>query len=431
MWLYQYVSIGFATAAITCNALSIDNKPNSSRHTTLSSRRRWIAKGLISSTASITLLLADEPSSAIAKDVDSLPNELKQYTALAPLGTPTSTGDKTTRLSLSDLAARLSLDLVDGSNGNGGYFISGDISTDIFRDDCKFIDPTNSVSSLSRYQNALKILFDPQQSYVELLEPLAIDESNKTINARIRSGGILQLPWHPCISPYESTITYSVDTDGLIASQTQQWSISASQALKETFTPFSVPYSSINKPQDEPVEVTQLFTLVNGKRPNGYTQSERNQIASLIDTIVAARYKWHREDLPGKWSLSYLQPGTSGEGIDRRIPFPDLPFNNNYQFFTSDTVTNIGEILGPILEVRVGGSLVEDDTSSLSTPKRFQANIEKGGLCLGGGSQEDSSCVPLPIKGEGIFDGVYLGKRLRIGQNINGGGARVVQVKIS
>lgn len=222
-----------------------------------------------------------------------------------------------------------------------------------------------------------------------------------------------------------------MDTDGLIASQTQQWSISASQALKETFTPFSVPYSSINKPQDEPVEVTQLFTLVNGKRPNGYTQSERNQIASLIDTIVAALYKWHREDLPGKWSLSYLQPGTSGEGIDRRIPFPDLPFNNNYQFFTSDTVTNIGEILGPILEVRVGGSLVEDDTSSLSTPKRFQANIEKGGLCLGGGSQEDSSCVPLPIKGEGIFDGVYLGKRLRIGQNINGGGARVVQVKIS
>ena len=24
-------------------------------------------------------------------------------------------------------------------------------------------------------------------------------------------------------------------------------------------------------------------------------------------------------------------------------------------------------------------------------------------------------CLPLPIKGEGIFDGVYLGRRLRIG----------------
>ena len=41
-----------------------------------------------------------------------------------------------------------------------------------------------------------------------------------------------------------------------------------------------------------------------------------------------------------------------------------------------------------------------------------------------------SSCLPLPIRGEGIFDSVYLGKRLRIGQNINGGGARVVQIKL-
>ena len=45
-------------------------------------------------------------------------------------------------------------------------------------------------------------------------------------------------------------------------------------------------------------------------------------------------------------------------------------------------------------------------------------------------SQSKGVCVPLPIKGVGIFDGVYLGRRLRIGQNLNGGGARIVQVRV-
>ena len=39
-------------------------------------------------------------------------------------------------------------------------------------------------------------------------------------------------------------------------------------------------------------------------------------------------------------------------------------------------------------------------------------------------------CAPLPIQGVGLFDGLYLDKRLRIGQNLNGGGARIVQVRV-
>ena len=224
-----------------------------------------------------------------------------------------------------------------------------------------------------------------------------------------------------------STIKYSIDENGLIKSQVQEWSIPASQALKETFTPFSPPYAYLPRPKDEPPEVTKLFNLVNGHRADEFSQEKRFQIASLIDQIVNAHYEWHKEDLPGKWALVYLQPGPEGGGIDRRIPFPDLPFNNNYQIFTNESVTNVGEVLGPLLEVRVGGSLQEEDANIQSTPKRYQANIQSGGLCFGKGDK----CFPLPIKGEGLFDGVYLGERLRIGQNINGGGARVVQVKIA
>lgn len=224
------ITLSAILAAATCTALSV-KAPNSSL-SNRSSRRSWIAKNIIS--ASSAILLFDDVSNPPTASADV---DLRQYTALAPLGTPTSTGEKLTGLSLSELASRLSHDLVEGSTGQGGYFISGDIPTQIFRDDCKFIDPTNSVSSLSRYQKALTILFDPDQSYVNLLKPLEIDESKKEITARIRSGGILLLPWSPKISSYESTIKYTIDENGLIESQIQEWSVSPFQALKESFTP--------------------------------------------------------------------------------------------------------------------------------------------------------------------------------------------------
>ncbi|KAL3803673.1 hypothetical protein HJC23_003727 [Cyclotella cryptica] len=414
----RHLSVGTASLAVaSCAALSAKVTFNNLHDNSVLSRRGWISKiGLISSS---TALL--KPTTAEAA-VD-----VRQYTALAPLGRPTSTGSKSTGLPISEVASRLSHDLVEGSSGKGGYFISGDISTDIFRDDCEFTDPTNSVSSLTRYKNALQILFDPEQSFVELLG-MEVDESNHEIRARIRSGGVLQLPWKPFIPPYESTIKYAIDEDGLIARQIQDWSIPASQALVETFTPstFSPPFSNLSRPQNEPKEVTDLFNLVNGHRPDSYTQEVKLRIDTLIDLIVGSQYEWHKEDLDGTWALAYLQPGPTGGGIDRRIPFPDLPFNNNYQTFTQNTVTNIGELFGSLLTIRVGGSLLEEDERSTSTPKRFKANIDRGGLCVG-----EEKCIPLPITGDGLFDGVYLGKRLRIGQNLNGGGARVVQVRVA
>ena len=91
-------------------------------------------------------------------------------------------------------------------------------------------------------------------------------------------------------------------------------------------------------------------------------------------------------------------------------------------------MTNVGEVLGPRLEVRVSGALSEDDTTDLVSPKRFRADINDGRICLG--STLAAPCVPLPISGVGLFDGVYLTDELRIGQNLNGGGARIVQVRV-
>ena len=399
-----------------------------------STRRRWMAKGvgIVSGGASfLSVLDFANPGEAVA-EIEALPSGLRQYTALAPLGSPAAaTGDKLTGLSLTEIATRLSNDLSNGAKGEGGYFVTGDLSPELFRDDCAFVDPTNSVASLSRYQNALRILFDPNQSVVRLVEPLAINKEDRTITGNVRSWGVLQLPWSPRISSYTTKIVYSIDGDGLIYSQIQSWSIPASEALSETFTPaiLNPPFSTMERPEDEPPEVTELFEIVNGHRPNSFPQDTRFRASELIDKIVSKRYPWHREDLPGKWVLSYLQPGPDGGGIDRRIPFPDLWFNNNFQIFTRDSVTNVGELVGPALEVRVGGALEEIDGTNLSTPKRFRADINSGKMCFG--QAPEAGCIPLPISGEGLFDGVYLGQRLRIGQNLNGGGARVVQVKIA
>jgi hypothetical protein len=176
---------------------------------------------------------------------------------------------------------------------------------------------------------------------------------------------------------------------------------------------------------EEPEPALRLLNLCEQRRPSDWREDERAQVDALIEEVVALKAPWPREALVGKWRLAYLQPGPDGAGVDRRVPFPELPGNDSFQIFGAESVTNVGEVFGPALEVRVSGSLAEDDPSITRSPKRFRANIDRGQLCLGG-----SLCAPLPISGEGIFDGVYLGKRLRIGQNLNGGGARIVQVRV-
>ena len=253
----------FIFFAIGCSGLSPPSNNNNKHELSFSSRRSWVLQGLtLASSATLSLRIVNTPSSpanAAAPsllEVEELPRELRKFTALAPLGgdaTTTSTsGNKLTGLSLEVIAAKLSHDLVDGSTGKGGYFISGmwcdaisqsflgrdiicffflllsklflwfylpryaylthtgDISTEIFRDDCEFTDPTNSVSSLRKYQKALTILFNPEQSFVELVEPLDVDATKREITGRIRSGGTLLLPWNPKISPYERWVMHIV-----------------------------------------------------------------------------------------------------------------------------------------------------------------------------------------------------------------------------
>ena len=91
------------------------------------------------------------------------------------------------------------------------------------------------------------------------------------------------------------------------------------------------------------------------------------------------------------------------------MPFPEFWFNWSYRIFSPGGFTEAGELMGPAMEVRVRGTLREGDGTSPETPKRFVVVIERGQLCLG--RSADAQWVLLPIRGEGLFDGVYLGER--------------------
>jgi hypothetical protein len=110
------------------------------------SSRRAVFRDVLLSNATLMFV----PSNA--RTEGELPRQLRDFTRLAPLGPSTQSLRKTKRLSLEEPARRLQHDLLEGANGEGGYIIPGDFSTDIFREDCLFVDPTNSVASFSQCQ---------------------------------------------------------------------------------------------------------------------------------------------------------------------------------------------------------------------------------------------------------------------------------------
>jgi hypothetical protein len=154
---------------------------------------------------------------------------------LAPLGAVKSVGAaKRANLGASAIAAILRDDLV-----NGQYFVTGNLTREIFDDKCRFKDPTNDVVGLSRYLTALGLLFDPKDSRVELVDIKVT--SPLTVEADGTLEGYLKFPWHPRVDKYAFHTVYGLDADsGLIVSQSQTWSISGAEALKETFTPNAI-----------------------------------------------------------------------------------------------------------------------------------------------------------------------------------------------
>jgi len=175
-------------------------------------------------------LLATTFGGLLASHV-SLPRDTAAL-PLAPLGSPAESvgGAKLTGLSPEEIRDILARNLREGQ-----YFITGDLTPEIFADNCRFKDPTNDIVGLARYVRALGILFDASYSAVRLRDIQVTGPS--TIEAEWTLGGYLKFPWHPRVEPFIGHTIYHLNDENLIAFQDQTWSISSSEALRETFTP--------------------------------------------------------------------------------------------------------------------------------------------------------------------------------------------------
>jgi len=150
---------------------------------------------------------------------------------LAPLGAVKAVGGEKRRgVSVEEVRDTLEKDLRDGQ-----YFVTGNLTREVFADDCKFVDPTNTVTGLSRYLTALGLLFEPTTSSVEL-KNIKVTGPN-TIESDWVLQGYLRFPWKPRVAPYGGHTVYTLNADGLVQTQAQTWEISGAKAIAETFTP--------------------------------------------------------------------------------------------------------------------------------------------------------------------------------------------------
>lgn len=122
-----------------------------------------------------------------------------------------------------------------------GYYITGNLNTTIFRDDCLFAgpDPDMPVQGLRKYLNAASQLFDRSKSRAEMLslEALSNDNGKDVVVVRWRMNGVLRLPWKPKLPEWTGSTTYHFDDNGLIFLHEENWDMSVWQAFMKTFAP--------------------------------------------------------------------------------------------------------------------------------------------------------------------------------------------------
>ncbi|GAQ92069.1 hypothetical protein KFL_009160050 [Klebsormidium nitens] len=144
-------------------------------------------------------------------------------------GATAATDEKRTNLSIEEIKDIIERDMLVGQ-----YFVTGDLTRQIYNDNCRFKDPTNDTTGVDKYLQAVALLFDPKLSTLEL-KSIRVT-SPKTVETTWDLQGYLKFPWKPKVGTSGST-TYTMDDDGLIVLHDEKWTISPFRALLDSFTP--------------------------------------------------------------------------------------------------------------------------------------------------------------------------------------------------
>jgi hypothetical protein len=127
--------------------------------------------------------------------------------------------------------------LEDWKAENGkGYYVTGKLTTAIYRDDCQFLgpDPDMPIKGLRKYVGVAAHLFDFDESCATLKSLEIVDD---TLVAKWRLKGILKLPWRPHLPTFSGSTVYDFDEEGLIERHEETWNMSVAHAFCHTLFP--------------------------------------------------------------------------------------------------------------------------------------------------------------------------------------------------
>ena len=187
----------------------------------------------------------------------NVPFHLLQIPGCKPMaGTPLNpdgTGCKIKNMSISEILRIIESDW--NVHNDKGYYITGKLSSKIYRDDCHFDgpDPDMPVTGLRKYLGAASQIFDRKKSFAKLIKLKIDEEAEEQIENTSREGGgkfghgtivaywhlrgELRIPGKPKIKPFTGWTKYHLDEDGLIAYHEEGWDISPLEAFAEAFLP--------------------------------------------------------------------------------------------------------------------------------------------------------------------------------------------------
>ena len=140
-------------------------------------------------------------------------------------------GRKSVGLPLDHLAAILRNDWRQETGK--GYYITGRLTPEIYRDDCLFDgpDPDMPVKGLRKFLNAASQLFDSKDSRCDLQD---LEVQGDVIVARWIMNGTLRLPWKPKLPKVRGVTVYHFDSDGLVQRHAETWDLTAVEAFLKT-----------------------------------------------------------------------------------------------------------------------------------------------------------------------------------------------------
>ncbi|GAB5358509.1 hypothetical protein AAMO2058_000464300 [Amorphochlora amoebiformis] len=104
-------------------------------------------------------------------------------------------------------------------------FVTGDISEEIYADNCKFTDPFQVTNGIETYMKAVKVLFNQEESKFRLVEPMSINKDGKIL-AKWEAEFVTKVPFTLKFAPYSGTTTLTVNDDGLVVDHFETWNSS-------------------------------------------------------------------------------------------------------------------------------------------------------------------------------------------------------------